>query len=171
MKDLKDLKGPQTPAFFANRVLANLDYEKQQNRVSFWKLVSGFSLVLGAVLSFYFFNLSQKAKLPFVDAPVNKLVVLQLDEIPHDSRIAYVSLEIDSDMRFQISDPELATKKEITLAIDSGEKAKRLPFVFLSQVKGLKLVKVKFLDFNFNLVKEDQHYLNFSDKSLKEGEI
>jgi hypothetical protein len=169
MNELKDLNGPKPDPYFAQRVLAHAASRKQEKTLFFWKWVSATSVAFGCLMSFYFYTTSiNKLDFDYKKAPTNKYMVLQLNELPQDSRIVYVTLELDRDMDFSLSDPTLVGKKELTIAIDTlNSKDARLPFVFLSRVAGKKNVRIKFLDEDFNVVKEDQYNLEFFSDNKK----
>ena len=165
MKKLEDLNGPKLDPYFAQRVLAQIESRKQKKSLLIWKFISAASLVFGCCASLYFYKTRSVDFIDYAKAPVNKSVVLQLDSLPQDARILYVSLEIDEGMDFILNDPNLAHKKEITLALDSNAKSLRLPFVFASHFAGKKIVRVKFLDEDFNVVRVDRHYLEFVNET------
>ncbi|MEK6629040.1 MAG: hypothetical protein AABY53_10480 [Bdellovibrionota bacterium] len=161
---LKNLKGPQPDPYFASRVLAHHQYSDEKKKVFVWKLISGLCLTLGSFFSFYFFQKNTPYKFDYQKAPIHKSMMLVLTEVPNDYRIAYVSLEIDEGMTFDIANASLRSKKEITLAIDSDSlKLGRLPFVFMAVLAGKKNVKVKYLDAEFEVVKHETYYLDFFD--------
>jgi hypothetical protein len=163
MNELKNLKGPKPDPYFAARVLAHHNSQKQSRMLLIWKSIAGFSVVLGCFLSFYFYNQGH-ATLDYRKALVGKAMILQLDSLPIEDNISYVSLEIDEGMSFQLSNQEASSKKEITLAIESASETKRLPFVFVSNESGKKKVSIKYLDSDFNLVKSEDYFLEFLNK-------
>lgn len=168
MKDLEDclkeLNGPQPNPYFASRVMANYKYADEKKKVFVWKLISGICLTLGSFFSFYFFQKTDNHMIDYQKAPIHKSMMLVLKAAPQDSRIAYVSLEIDEGMTFDLANLSLRSKKEITLAIDSNSlKQGRLPFVFLAEIAGKKNVKIKYLDAQFEVVLTETYHLDFFD--------
>jgi len=162
---MKDLKGPQPDQFFAHRVMVTYHNRKKEGQIKFWRFFSGFSLTTSLLLSFYFYNFT-KNKIDFTQAPINKSMVLQISEIPADSRITYISLEIDDDMQFVTDSLGLKNSKEVTLAItDLNQQELRLPFVFKAIRAGRKNIKIKFLDSDFKVVATEEQHLEFTEKT------
>ncbi len=167
MKELKDLNGPKADIYMAHRIQAIHQAKILQKKLSFWKFVSGFSVATAALFVVYVTYFKPMKTIEYTYAPVQKSMLIQLSDVPIDSRITYVSLEIDEDMTFVLNDETQNNKKEITLAIDNGESiSKRLPFVFKALKAGRKTVRIKFLDSDFNVVKEDQQNLEFVDQKI-----
>ena len=161
---IKNLNGPEPSPYFASRVLAHRKYEDEKKKVFIWKFVSGFCLTLGLLCSLYFFQETRIYKFDYQKAPVHKSMMLVLKDVPQDARITYVSLEIDEGMVFDLTNPNLRDKKEITLAINSESlRLGRLPFVFLAEVAGKRNIKIKYLDADFEILQVETHYLEFLD--------
>lgn len=165
MKDLQDLQGPQPDPYFSYRVQALLAERQQQKKILFWKIFSGLSTTVAVLALYMNFQVSRVHQNSlFTSAPVNRAMVIQLDQVPDLPRIMYVSLEIDEGMIFDLGDATLSQKKEITLALEQGQTlSKRLPFVIKALTSGLKTVRIKFLDADLNVVKEETQHLRFFD--------
>jgi len=161
---VKNLNGPQPNTYFAAKVLAQIKYREARNKIFIWKLASVFSLVIGSFFSFYYFQKTAHYSLDYQQAPVHKSMMLVLQSTPQDSKITYVTLEIDNGMYFELSKLELRQKKEITIAIDSESlKLGRLPFVFSANISGKKNIKIKYLDADFNELYVETHFVEFLD--------
>ena len=173
MTSIKDLKGPKPDPYFAARVLAEHRARTQTRRLNYWRIFSALTVGVVFVLSFQLWRNSRNSvPLNYAMAPVHKSMVLQLDAVPENKNIAFITLEIDEGMVFDIAAPEHQGKKELTVAVDQLEGgSRRLPFVFKALSAGKKNIKVKFLDSDFNVVKEDLHLLEFYENQKKENKI
>jgi hypothetical protein len=161
MKSINELKGPEVNPYFTAKVMAEYKSRKSEKQISLWKYLSGFSVTCTLALSLYIYNKSSVAP-NYKVAPTHKSMVLQINDIPTDPKIAYVSLEIDEGMQFVGDSLEANNVKEITLALSSvDQKTTKLPFVFKALGSGQKIVKIKFLDLDFNVVATQEHYLEF----------
>lgn len=164
MKDvLNQLKGPAADPYFASRVIALAQAEKQKKQLFFWRSFASAMTVASLVLFLGILKSTSNENLDYRKAPVQKAMVLQLKNAPKNENIEYVSLEIDDDMIFDIENPLFQDKKEITVAVDSS---KRLPFVFKSLKAGKKKVHIKFLDSEFNVVETNTEHLEFIETKL-----
>ncbi len=165
MKDIKDLKGPIPDPYFAYRIQALHAERLNRKKILFWQVLSGLSTAVALLALFFNIEKISPSKLPhYASAPVNKAMVIQLEQVPDLPQIVYVSLEIDEGMAFEIGDANLSLKKEITLALEEGQSIPaRLPFVIKALSSGVKTVRIKFLDADLNVVKEETQRLKFFD--------
>lgn len=169
MSSINKINGPKPDHYFASRILALHASQLKSRELSFWRLLTTFTTAVVFILSFLLIQKNNSSvELSYTLAPVLKPMVLQINDSTVPKDVFYISLEIDEDMIFDLGPTDFPNKKEITLAFENTlSGTRRLPFVFKALTAGKKKIKIKFLDLDLNVVKEDQHILEFFETQKK----
>ncbi len=176
----KDLMRPaaklavSAPPFLAQRILAQLETNKQQRKqVTWWRwaalLSPAVSLVL--VLGLLNFNLSTQDPLSHEEANFTALtdrayaVRVELEEVETIGAQRVQILLPEGVAFFSRDYPELAEKNSLELELDPSLNLEALPFVISSSHEGIKRVLIRFFDSDSNLVDEKSVSIHFKSSS------
>jgi len=148
--------------YLKTRVLAHiLQGRKQSGSLFFWKalaLGSFFSVLFLGILSF---NLYQKTH---ADGITQQAYVIHIDFDQADKDIvATAEIELPDDVHFVSSKKEIREERKLSLPVDVKMAGRgKLPFVVSSDFSGEKEIKVRLLNENDQLIREQVLKLKFA---------
>lgn len=152
----------EAPPFLKTRVLA---HTKRQNESSqklfFWKSLAGLSLFAFLLLGVFSWNLYQNSH---ADGMTKQAYVIHVDFNQADKNIvAKAEIELPKDVHFVSSRKEVREESRLTLPVDIKATGRgKLPFVVSSDFSGEKLIKVRLLNEDNQLVREQILKLKFA---------
>jgi hypothetical protein len=152
----------EAPVFLKARVLAHLkDDRKQRHSLFFWKALSAGSLFSLIFLGVFSFNLYKKSP---TDGITQQAYVIHIDFNQADKNVvANAEIELPKDVHFVSSKKEIREESKLTLPVDIKVAGRgKLPFVVTSEFSGEKEIKVRLLDENNQLVREQVLKLKFA---------
>ncbi len=140
-------------AFMKTRVLAHLkEGQIQQKTVRFWQFLSvGSFAVMILIGSYAMYTLNAVKN----DGITNQAYVIHVDFNQDDlSKVARAEVSLPDDVNF-MSKGKVHSLRQMTLPVQIKTAGRgKLPFVVSSAVEGEKSIKVRLLDENNNLVRE-----------------
>lgn len=158
---LKGLEIEASP-YLKTKVLAHLNEEKKhKSSLLFWKLLSVGSLCSLILLGFISVDLFQNSH---SDGAIKQAYVIHIDFNQSDKeQVVRAEVELPSDVHFASSNNTIREERKLKLpvAVKSLGKGK-LPFVVTSDSSGEKQIKVRLLNENDELVREQILKLKFA---------
>lgn len=158
---LRESKIEPSP-FLKTRVLARANEGKSlQNSLFFWKAISVGSLFSLAAALILTFNLYKKTQ---VDGIANQAYVIHIDFNDADkTSVARAQIELPNDVHFVSKSGKMRDQRSLTLPVAVKTLGKgKLPFVVSADVAGDKEIKVRLLDQNDKVVREQVMKLKFA---------
>jgi hypothetical protein len=152
----------EAPPYLKTRVLAQLrDLKKQNRSLLFWKALSAGSLLGLLFLGALSFNLYQKSN---SDGLTKQAYVIHIDFNQADRDVvAKAEVELPEDVHFVSSKKEIREERTLSLPVDVKVAGRgKLPFVVTSDYSGEKEIKVRLLNENNELVREQILKLKFA---------
>jgi hypothetical protein len=144
--------------YMRTRILAQLrDDQKPAARIKIWKLFTAISLSALVLVSAYTLNLMSKIE---SNGVVTQAYVIHVNFNENDlAQVAKAEVVLPDDVNF-VSKGLAQNKRSLKLPIDVKSVGRgKLPFVVTSKTDGEKLIRVRLLDENDNLIREQD--LNF----------
>ena len=148
--------------YLKTRVLANLRQSPEQTgRLFFWKSLALASLFSVLFLAFVSLNLYQKSR---TDGVTQQAYVIHIDFDQADKDVvATAEIELPEDVHFVSSKKEVREERKLSLPVDVKMAGRgKLPFVVTSDFSGEKEIKVRLLNENDQLVREQVLKLKFA---------
>lgn len=153
------------PPFLKTRLLAHgKESVSMAKGLYFWKLLSGASLAALIFVSAFAYRLFDKSS---ADAMVQQAYVIQIDFNQADQRtVARAEIELPGDVQFVSKNPKFQNQKKLSLPVAVKNLGRgKLPFVVSSDGLGERRIKIRLLDAQDQLVREEVLKVKFAKQN------
>lgn len=140
--------------FLKTRVLIHVkEGQKHQKTVRFWQFFSASSFAVMLLIGFYAIHTLNSVK---NNGIANQAYVIHVEFNQDDlSKVAKAEVMLPEEVNFMSSKGKVHSQRQMTLPVQIKTAGRgKLPFVVSSSVEGEKNIRVRLLDENDNLVRE-----------------